>query len=112
LANDMHSLARRDGDKAAICRDRQGVKPFARHMKTFMNLALAIDLYEAAVITGGPDRLSVGTGLHGQHTALMTGKVVIAQLQRAIAKAKGRAVAKPRGTNSWGGIGQGPFLAL
>jgi hypothetical protein len=42
----------------------------------------------------------------------MTGELLFAQLQRAIAKAKGRAIAKPRGTNSWGRIGQGPFLAL
>jgi hypothetical protein len=42
----------------------------------------------------------------------MTGKVLFAQLQRAIAKAKGRAIAKPSSTNSWGRIGKGPFLAL
>jgi hypothetical protein len=77
-----------------------------------MNLTLKIDLHEPAIIACRPDGLTVWTGLHGQHTALMTGKVVFAQLQRAIAKAKGRAIAKPRGTNSWGRIGQGPFLAL
>jgi hypothetical protein len=108
----MHGLARRDRDKAAICGDRQRVEPFARHMKTFMNLTLKIDLNEPAVIPCRPDGLTVGTGLHGEHTALMTGEVVVAQLQRAIAKAKGRAIAKPCGTNSRGRIGQVPFLAL
>jgi hypothetical protein len=81
-------------------------------MKTFMNLTLKIDLHEPAVIPCRPDGLTVGTGLHGQHTALMTGEVLFAEPQHSIAKAKGRAIAKPCGTNSWGRIGQGPFLAL
>jgi hypothetical protein len=108
----MHGLARSDGDKAAIARDGQRIEPFARHMKTLMNLTLKIDLHEPAVIASRPDGLTIRTGLHGEHTALMTGEVVFAQLQRAIAKAKSGALSQPSGTNSWGRIGQGPLLAL
>jgi hypothetical protein len=75
-------------------------------------LTLKVDLYEPAIITCCPDGLTVGTGLHGEHTTLMTGEVVFAQLHHPIAKPKGGAISQPGGTNSWGRIGQGPFLAL
>jgi hypothetical protein len=42
----------------------------------------------------------------------MTGEVLLAQLQSAIAKAKSEAIANPSGTNSGGRIGQRPLVAL
>jgi hypothetical protein len=81
-------------------------------MQAFMHLALAVDLDKPAVIAGRPDGLAIGTCLHGEHTALMTGEVLLAQLQSAIAKAKSEAIANPSGTNSGGRIGQRPLVAL
>jgi hypothetical protein len=81
-------------------------------MKTFVNLALAVDLHKSAIIARRPDRLTVRACLHGEHPAIVALNVCLAQLQHPIAKAKGGAVANPSGTNSGGRIGQGPLLAL
>jgi hypothetical protein len=108
----MHGLTRRDGDKAAICRDSQRVEPFTRDMKTFLNVALAADLHKPAVIPSRPDGLAIGTGLHGQHATFVALNQCFAQLHHPVAKAKGRAITNPSGTNSRGRIWQGPFLPL